>query len=250
MKRIFTVCFIICMAMKVNAQQFIEKATIEFEVKTNIQKTIGSGTWSEMIKDKLPTFKTGYYNFTFANNKSFYKMDHFDPKSLVIPEWMRKDDEENEWYADFNTGIMQAKKNVVGSQLDIKDSVTAIEWKLVNESMTIAGFNCRKAVGKIFDSVYVFVYYTEEIPISGGPCSISGLPGMILGMTIPRLYTSWVATKINVNGINESIIKPAAAKKTLTRKEFRDILIDKTNDWGGDEEDKAQKARFIWDKFL
>ena len=89
--------------------------------------------------------------------------------------------------------------------------------------MTIAGFNCRKAVGKIFDSVYIFVFYAEEIPISGGPCAIRGLPGMIMGMTIPRLYTSWIATKVNVVSVNENVIKPSAAKKMYFKKEYKDF---------------------------
>ena len=251
MKRFISICFFItCITAKINAQQFIEKATIEFEVKSNIQKTLGNGDWVEMIKDKLPTFKISYYNFTFANNQSFYKMDRYDSKSLVIPEWLRRDDEENEWFIDHTTGIYQTKKSIQGSPLNIKDSLTGIEWKLVNENMTIAGFNCRKAVGKIFDSVYVFVVYTEEIPISGGPCNINGLPGMIMGMTIPRLFTSWIATKVNVVSVNEAIIKPATAKKIYRKKEFNDLLLTMSKDWGRDEESKNQIARFIWNSFL
>jgi GLPGLI family protein len=35
------------------------------------------------------------------------------------------------------------------------------------------------------EDVYVFAFYTDDITtISGGPCSINGLPGMILGLTI------------------------------------------------------------------
>ncbi|HMO62670.1 MAG TPA: GLPGLI family protein [Ferruginibacter sp.] len=224
---------------------FIEKATIEFEVKSNIKKSMGSGMWGEMMADKLPTFKVAYFNFTFANNKSIYKLDRFDEK-IKIPDWMKNDDEGNEWYADHNTGLMLAKKNVVGASFYIKDSLLPIEWKLVNENMTIAGFNCRKAVGKIFDSVYVFAFYTEEIPISGGPCSITGLPGMVLGMTIPRMYTSWIATKVMVNGVNETVIKPADAKKTTPRVEFRKQMLERTKDWGGDEEGNQWKERFLW----
>jgi GLPGLI family protein len=250
MKQIISLFFIICMSMKLNAQQFIEKATIEFEVKSNIQKTLGDGDWVEMIKDKIPTFKTAYYNFTFANNKSFYKLDHYDSKSLIIPEWLRSDEEENEWFTDYTTGTYQCKKSIEGTPLNIKDSLTNIEWKLINENTVIAGFNCRKAVGKIFDSVYVFVFYCEEIPISGGPCTITGLPGMIMGMTIPRLYTSWIATKVNVVSVNEAIIKPAASKKIYRKKEFNDLLLDKTKNWGWDENSKARIARFVWSSFL
>ena len=165
---------------------------IEFEVKTNLKKSLGNNIFSDMIKDNISTFKTGYYHFTFANNKSFYKLDHFATDGALLPDWFKKDDEENAWYSDYNTRTYQALKNVVGSPVNISDSLPAIEWKLLNENLTIAGFNCRKAVGKIFDSVFVFVFYAEEIPISGGPCSISGLPGMIMGMTIPFILVVWI----------------------------------------------------------
>ena len=33
------------------AQQFIDKAVVEYEVKANVKKTMGNNTWEEMIKD-------------------------------------------------------------------------------------------------------------------------------------------------------------------------------------------------------
>jgi GLPGLI family protein len=89
-----------------------------------------------------------------------------------------------------------------------------LDWKLVpNETREIAGFNCRKAQAVIFDSVYVFAFYTDEITVSGGPMGIHGLPGMILGITIPRMFTSWIATKLQVNGVKTNIIVPPTKGK-------------------------------------
>jgi GLPGLI family protein len=233
-----------------NAQQFLNKAIIEFEVTSNIKKTMGNGTWAEMIKDNLPTFKTGYYTFTFVDNKSIFKFDHWDPK-VKIPEYLRKSDEENIWYYDYSTDKFNIQKNIYGSDFIVEDSIKNLKWKLTNENRVIAGFNCRKAVAVMFDSVYVFAFYTDEILIPGGPCSINGLPGMILGVTIPRLFTSWIATKVTVGGINEAAIKPIAAKKPLTTKSFQQFLNERLKDWySQDEEDKQQKDRFIWSSLL
>ena len=33
--------------------------------------------FEEMLKENLPQFKTGYYTFTFADNKSVYKFDRW-----------------------------------------------------------------------------------------------------------------------------------------------------------------------------
>ena len=251
--KIYVTAVLLFLGVALHAQQFIDKAVIEYEVKANIKKTMGNDMWSEMLKDNLPTFKTGYYTFTFANNKSIYKFDHWDagPK---MPEYIRRSDEENVYYFDYTSCKFNMQKNIWGSNLNIEDSIPALQWRLTNENRVIAGFNCRKAVAKIFDSVYVFAFYTDEIIIPGGPCSINGLPGMILGVTIPRLYTSWIATKVMVNKVDESSIKPVAVKKNYTMKIFKATIDEHTKDWYSDgdnaEEEKQQKQRFIWSTML
>jgi GLPGLI family protein len=235
---------------QVNAQIFINKAVIEYEVKVNIKKTMGNNSFEEMIKDNLPQFKTGYFQYTFADNKSVYKFDHWDIKK--VPEWFRKNDEENVWYFDHNAGKFSMQKTVYGSSFNVSDSIPLIEWRLTNENRTIAGFNCRKAVGKILDSVYVFAFYTDEITISGGPCSINGLPGMILGLTIPRMYASWIATKVVVSDVNVSIIKPVNSKKFLTYNSLKTSLKERTKEWISEDDPDANKwiEQLFWNTML
>jgi len=249
------VILLICFSpfAKINAQQFIDKAVIEFEVKTSIKKTLSNDSWADMLKDNMSEFKTAYYNYTFSNNKSVYKFDRWDAKTK-IPTWFKEGDEENVWYFDFNTDQLNMKKQVQGTDFIIADSIQAIKWKLTNESRLIAGFNCRKAVGQIMDSVYVFAFYTDEITIPGGPCTVSGLPGMILGLTIPRLYTSYIATKVTLNNVKESDIKPVASKKPYTYASLQLLITEKTKEWfswGDDqEENKRRKNLFLWNIFL
>ena len=252
MKIIYILAIILVVSTQTNAQQFITRAVIEYEVKANIKKTMGNNMFDEMLKDNLPQFKTGYFNFSFADNKSLYKFDHWDP-ALKMPDYMKKSDEENVWYFDHNTGKFNMQKNVWGSNFNVEDSIPALEWRLTNENRVIAGFNCRKAVAKIFDSVYVFAFYTDEIMISGGPCSINGLPGMILGVTIPRLFTSWVATKVLLQ-VDKNIIKPVSVKKYYSLNTLKQTLDERTKDWYSDGDNAAelnqQKSRFKWTTLL
>ena len=253
MKTILILTVIILSTFSTNAQIFFDKATIEYEVKSNIKKNMGNGSWEEMMKDKLPTFKTGYYTFTFADNKSIYKFDHW-PEREKLPDYMRKDDEANTWYFDHNSSKMIIQKNIFGSAFNIEDSILKLKWTLTNENRNIAGFNCKKAVSKIFDSVYVFAFYTDEIMISGGPCSINGLPGMIMGLTIPRLFTSWIATKVSVNNVAVNNIQPTLAKKYYTMPFIVKTVEERTKDWYsyGEQTDEnlQQKKRFIWNIML
>ena len=238
--RIYFVTALFFLVQQLSAQQlFINKAVVEYEVKVNIKKTMGNNSWEEMLKENMPQFKTGYYRYTFADNKSVYKFDHWDDKK--VPEWMRKSDEENVWYFDHTNNKFNMQKNVFGSNFNVEDSIPVIEWRLTNENRVIAGFNCRKAVGKIMDSVYVFAFYSDEITIPGGPCSISGLPGMILGLTIPRMYASWIATKVMVNDVNVSVIKPVTAKKYYTNKTLKATIKDRTKEWVSEDDPDSQK---------
>jgi GLPGLI family protein len=253
MKTIFSFITVFFFALTSNAQQFVDKAVIEFEVSTNLKKTMSNDSWDEMMKDNLSDLKISYFNYTFANNKSIFKFDRWSPKTR-IPKYQKAADEENNWYFDFNTGMMNMQKQIVGTNFVIADSIPKIEWKITNENREIAGYNCRKAIGKIMDNVYIFAFYTDDITISGGPCSINGLPGMILGLTIPRLYTSYIATKVDVSLTNPADIKPITAKKIYDLKELNTLIVERTKDWfsyGEDkEENKRQKNIFLWNSFL
>lgn len=248
---IISTVLVLSFATATAQQQFIGKAMIEFEVKTNFKKAVGT-SMGAMFTDAMPDFKTGYYQFTFSGDKSIYKFDRWadGPKPL---EFLRKDEEESTYYLDHSTGKIIQKRTILGAEFPIEDSIPKISWRITNENREIAGFNCRKAVGLIMDSVYVFAFYTDEILIPGGPCTINGLPGMILGLTIPRLYTSYIATKVKLNGVNEAEIKPITAKKFSNRTELRTLILDRTKDWGNGEDNEDSKSlikHIIWNTLL
>lgn len=252
MKSIFILLLLIMSNQLTRAQQFIEKGTIEYEVKTNVYKTMGSGRWADMFKDNMPKFKTGYYNLVFDKGNSAFLFDHWEANSKM-PDYMKKTDENNSWYFDHAADKYYMKKDIYGSVFYVEDTMPHINWKLGDEIQVIAGYNCRKATGIILDSVYVFAFYTEEIVIPGGPCSISGLPGTILGLTIPRLYTSWIATKITQGVADEKILKPFTAKKSYTRSELLKTVKERTSDWGfSDEEEDGINHRdmLLWNIML
>ena len=233
------------------AQLFIDKAVIEFEVKTNVKKTMGSGQWADMLKENMPQFKTAYYQYSFSGNKSIYKFNRWD-EGPKVPEFMRRDDEQQIYFFDYNTNKTYQQKAIVGSNFFLEDSISKIDWRLTNESRVIAGFNCRKAIGKIMDSVYVFAFYTDEILIPGGPCTINGLPGMILGVTIPRMYISFIATKLTISNVIEDEIKPLTAKKFSSKAALKTLITERSKEWSSedDEDSKAWRNQFVWKALL
>ncbi len=251
MKKYIVAAFLTISCVSLKAQTFIDRAVVEYEVRTNVKKTMGNSSWAEMMKNSMPDFKTAYYHLTFDNNKSIYKFHHWQPEAK-LPDFLKRGEDENIWYFDHNKGAFSMQKNVVGSNFHIQDSIPQIEWRLTNENRVIAGFNCRKAVGIIMDSIYVFAFYSEEIMLPGGPASINGLPGLVLGLTIPRLYTSWIATKVMVNDVNVSAIQPLAAKKPMTRNALKVNIRERISEWGNadDPDSKFWMDQFVWGAML
>ncbi len=231
--------------------QFIENGEIEYEVKTNIKKTMGNSMWAESMKDKIPTFKTVFYKYTFSNNKSICQFDRWENKES-LPEFLRQGEDKYVWYTDFNNATYHLKKEIFGSIFNIKDSIKNIQWKLTNENRIIAGYNCKKAIGIIMDSIYVFAFFSEEFTIPGGPCTINNLPGMILGMTIPRLYTSWIANKVTIKDTIIIIDEPLETKNMFTSKSAIITIKEKTKNWMNDDDPESGKwmNQMIWNLIL
>ncbi len=242
MKKIFYLLFALFSAT-LNAQQFISSGKIEYEVRVNNHRMFGDGIFAEMFKDKMPPFSTTYYNLTFIDNKALYKFDRLNEKDKL--PWNDNSREENIWYSDYNTNQFSNLKFVFDATYLLSDTLMNIKWKLVpNETREIAGFNCRKAQGVIFDSVYVFAFYTDEITTPGGPMSLSGLPGMILGVTIPRMFTSWIATKLEITGVNTNIVTAPTKGKKKDAQELKKNVEKVSKDWG------TWGQQSVWNIFL
>ncbi len=105
-------------------------------------------------------------------------------------------------------------------------------WKERGEIRTIANYKCHKAVAIICDSVYVVAFYAEDIPASGGPEMFGGLPGMILELAIPRLHTTWTATKVEVTTPTEADFAISEKGKKVDQKGLFDAIQAGIADWG------------------
>ncbi|HRI21598.1 MAG TPA: GLPGLI family protein [Panacibacter sp.] len=247
-KIIITITAFFIFQLAVNAQTlFIAKGKIEFEKKVNMWKDIDSwadegdgNSWLQEIKKTIPQFELSYFNLLFDDNKTLYQPGRelpFDPK---VPDWFRGPATDNIIFTNLGAQQSVSKKTVFDNTFLIQDSSRKIDWRITSDLRTIAGFECRKAVGRIMDSVYVIAFYTDQIITSGGPESFNGLPGMILGVAIPRINTTWFATKLELEEIKpQDLITPAKGKK-VDQAGLLKQLQGPMKDWG------KLGQRYIW----
>lgn len=218
-----------------NAQtQFIMKGRVEYEKKINQFKSIEGkedNIWYKEMMKVSPKFVNDVYELRFDAKKSVYKLakENTDNKYIM---WGSKPSETDGIVQDMENKSLSAQKDIFENTYLIKDSLRKLEWRITNEIRDIAGFECRKAVTKICDSVYVVAFYTDQIPVSSGPESFGGLPGLILGLAVPRLYTTWFATKLELTDPSDAQLNPAQKGKKVTREQLFAELRKGMQDWG------------------
>lgn len=213
------------------SQQFVTRGRIEYERKTNQHAFMEeNNVWDEMAKKNLPKFVTYYYNLEFDADKSLYKAGR-EPDAQQNKYW-GVFDSENIVSTNLHTSTSVTQKSIYGDNYLITDSVRKIDWKISTEVRKIAGFDCRKAVGKVMDSIVVIAFYTDEIVPSGGPESFTGLPGMILGIAIPKMHTTWYATKLQLTELKEADLASPTRGKKIAAPDFRNQLKTILKRWG------------------
>lgn len=233
MKKYFTLIITFVLSFQLQAQ-FLLKGKIEYEKTVNVHKQLGDNFWSPEIKKSIPEFNTSYFNLSFSNGKALYDPGR-DANQKVNPFMSDAPASSNIVYSDFSSMEATTFKQVFDQNFLIQDSLKKYKWRITNETRKIAGFECRRATTVIMDSVFVVAFYTEEIVDPGGPESFNGLPGMILGVVIPRLFTNWYATKVELETVKETtIVAPRRGKKTNIAGMEKTVLesLSKWGEWG------------------
>lgn len=215
--------------------QFTTAGKIEFERRVNIYAQMAemeNNDWFEKLKSKIPKFSSTYFDLVFDTERSIYKPGRVVEENSLLKMFGGGPAMENVVYTDFNTQKVTANKKVYEQKFLVLDTMRKMDWVIKDEIRTIANYKCRKAVGRICDTVYVVAFYTDDIVVNGGPEMFSGLPGMILEIAIPRLHTTWVAEKVEfLQPAETDFVIPEKGKKT-NEKELEETVRSSFKDWG------------------
>ncbi len=238
----FLISFFILPFLLWSQTNFVTSGTIIYEKRVQQHKQLlelgEQNEWIQLQIKQISKVLVDTYELQFTQQQSLYKLSKENTENKY--GWGRKPSETDWVQMQFETEQFKAQKEVFEQIYLMEDSIRKLQWRLSDETRTIAGFECKKAVTKICDSVYVVAFFTDQIMPSGGPESFGGLPGMILGLAVPRLHTTWFATSVIVN--NKAIALPTGKQKgkKASWKQLEADLQKATKDWG------KESARLIW----
>jgi GLPGLI family protein len=234
----------ICNLLQAQNAHFTTSGTIEFERSINIyaviKKQINKDNESFMqqafdaYKKANPQFKKQKSVLTFSKDKALFVPVADEDAGGNNFFWSADPttQQNNTIFTDLTTNISITQKKAFEETFLVKDTARKINWKITDEKRDIAGYSCRRANAVIMDSVYVVAFYTDEIPLSGGPESFTGLPGMILGVALPHDNITWFATKVTDMPVPDSKMPIPKKGKPVNNKQLREKLDDAMKDWG------------------
>jgi len=199
---------------------------IEYEVKINrlerARKLLSVQASAARYRDHILSLRDD--RFLTRN----YRLD-FDPKRSA---YVLLEQEEPQDFIDLLVGIPTAsvfrdmetdsvfvRKQFGDDRFPIAERAEKIKWKHTGERMDIMGCECRRANGLFMDSVYVVAFYCPDIDVPAGPSLFGGLPGMILGVSLPQEHVNIFATKMSLGqrpAIKREAVKNGAGQSSFS----------------------------------
>jgi GLPGLI family protein len=221
--------------------RFTTSGTIEYEKSVNMNALLKRYYGNEMdnpntqaalqIQKTLPQFKVMKSHLVFNKEKTLFTPVAPETMSIAGVFSSPMANQLNTVFTDLVMHTSVIQKSVSDADLLIKDTVRKIKWKITDETRDIAGYPCRRANALVLDSIYVVAFYTDKIPVSGGPESFGGLSGMILELAIPHENVTWKAVKITDAEVQAATILPPKKGKAMNNKEFYDFLKNMYSNW-------------------
>ncbi|MBQ6965097.1 MAG: GLPGLI family protein [Bacteroidaceae bacterium] len=103
----------------------------------------------------------------------------FRNKDYQLGEWNARKYNLPVLFIGYPEGEVSSFDKVVPNRYFYTEALPDFGWKLTDDTLTVSGYHCQKAVGNYAGRTWI-AWYSEEVPARFGPWKLSGLPGVIL----------------------------------------------------------------------
>ena len=248
--------FLLCSTFSLFAQDFQGVATYKTQRKLDLKidsTQVGGGKMQKQIMDMLKKEFQKTFILTFDKNTSVYKED----EALAPPStgsrmiFISSDGGSDVLFKDIINQSITNQKETFGKQFIIKDRLKPIQWELHSDTKNIGNYTCYKATyskeieesmmtfsssdeeqkeeeptaAPVMKTITVTAWYTPQIPVSNGPESYQGLPGLILEVNDGDLTI--LCSKITINPKKAIEISEPKKGKQVTQEEYDSIMLKK-----------------------
>ncbi len=182
-----------------------------------------------------------------------YTLLHFDStqsKYVESEERAEPDDEGYSWRKDafftqrnFAQNTFCDMLTLQGKTYLVQDSMQCQDWKILNDLKEVAGHLCMNASWEdTLKQQKIVAWFALDIPLSGGPERLCGLPGLILEADVNNGAMIVSANRIEAKKLSTELALPKKIKgKKATEAEYR-VALKKVID-----EHIKEEQPYFWD---
>jgi len=232
----------------------MKEGKIVYERKINMYRMI---TDPEM-RSRIPEFRTSQFELLFNEQASLFRTVPEDeaPDPFANNGGDRGGQRfmfrmpETATYTNLTTQIQYESRGMFEKIFLIIDSLKPVQWKISEETKTIAKHVCKKATTSVpmqtmrigggrpggrnnADSAEkipelpkeqtVVVWYTEDIPASIGPDTFAGLPGAILEVDMDNGANITTAIEVATKYPKKELVQPTKGDQ-MNRAQFQEAM--------------------------
>lgn len=215
---------------------------ITYEVKVNLHRRIPPG--QEARKAMIPEFRTSKQQLFFNAESSLYKPIIEDEEEDMVSSGhggggMRisfKQPNDEIYVHPGNTTVVN-KREFMGKDYLIEDTLKISPWKLGTETKEIQGYLCKMAwyvdERQPDRKLEITAWYTDQLRPMLGPELFGSLPGTVLAVDVNNGERVIVARQIEFRELKKSEMKIPASGQKMTQEEFRKMVDETMKQMGG-----------------
>ncbi len=194
-------------------------------------------------------------SYMYGNRSEWhsYTLLHFNPSQSKYEDSEEKVDQDEQGYSwrkdvfftkrDFSKNTLFDALTIQGKTYLVEDSLQCQDWKILNDMKEVAGHLCMNASWE--DTIKmqkIVAWFALDMPLSGGPERLCGLPGLILEANVNNGAMVITANRIEPKTLTAEFDTPKKLKgKKSTEAEYLKALKKFI-----DEQVKEEQS-FFWD---
>lgn len=210
--------------------------TVVYEqvVKLEIKLEGESAQFASMMPKERKSQKVLYFN----PSASLYENKPVDDDLTMKAEsggavMIKMMEPDNKVFTNLADNRQVEKREFMTREFLIETALNPSDWKLTGNQKMVMNYPCQEAVKETKDGK-TSAWFTPVIPVSAGPGSNNGLPGLVLAVDVNDGKQTLTATSIDLNPVADNVIvKPDKGKK-VTKEEFDKIVEEKMKEMGAE----------------
>lgn len=209
MKLIFLKHFFIVILVFQSGFTFSQNIIVKY---ISYKNPLSSSEILEKYKNLPDNVKEKILEKALLKYKDQFTLYHSKAKSMYLFEGRKFDSEVDEefmrgpfildHYRDFINKKIILIADFVPDNYQVEIGFNEIKTELKQDTMTINGYKCKKAIVTFLGDSKAVVWYAPNIPISDGPSWFLGLPGLVIKVSINN---ELITEAINIDFVSDPI---------------------------------------------